>query len=90
MPRTAPTAMDLLEDRLEQLMERFDALCEENRKQSERITELEGSLSDQEEELERLRRKSAAAEKDLDRAYLDTRQQVQSRLNSLLNRLESI
>ncbi|MFO7768246.1 MAG: cell division protein ZapB [bacterium] len=90
MPRNVPDAVDVLEERLDELLQRMDALREENGEQKERISELEGRLSEQGEELERLRRKSAAAEKDLDRAYLDVRQQVQTRLNSLLARLESI
>ncbi len=90
MPRKAPAAVDLLEERLEELLERMDALMEGHREQEERVAELEDLVTSQKEELERLRRKTAAAEKDLDRAYLDVRQQVQTRLNSLLARLESI
>jgi len=90
MSPTAATAADLLEERVDELLELVDSLRQENRQQTQKITELQERLSVQEEELDRLRRKTAAAEKDLDRAYLDVRQQVQARLNTLLARLESI
>lgn len=90
MSPTAATVADLLEERVDELLDLVDALRQENRQQTQKITELEERLSRQEEELGRLKRKATAAEKDLDRAYLDVRQQVQARLNTLLARLESI
>ncbi len=90
MAESQKAILDTIEKQVTDLLEQMQDLRRERLDQQEQIDELEGVVVKQSAEVERMRSKIEAASKDLDLRYRRKREEIQSRLNHVLARLESL
>jgi len=80
--------IDDLEKQVDKLLVEFRKKLKNNTGTEERLREMEAEFNRQAKELDRLRRKAAEVSGELDLQYRRKREEIQSRLASVLARLE--
>jgi predicted nucleic acid-binding Zn-ribbon protein len=90
VPTSASKSLDLLEERVETLLGKLGESEKARRKLADKVEVLEENATRQAGRMERLEKKVSVASEDLDANYLKKRDQIQSRINHLLARLESL
>jgi predicted nucleic acid-binding Zn-ribbon protein len=87
---SASKTLGLLEERVESLLRKLTESEKARRKLADKVEMLEESATRQNGQMKRLEKKVAVASEDLDANYLKKRERIQSRINHLLARLESL
>ena len=83
-------ALEELDKQLDALLKELESARKSKGKLEERLQGMEKKLAQQEREIKRLRTKADSITDDLDVRYRKKREEIQSRLASLLARLESL
>ena len=90
MAKSQNSLLDKLEKQTESLIAQLASIRQERIDLTEQIKELETAVEDQTAEITRMKSKIADSSKDLDIRYRRKREEIQSRLNHVLARLESL
>ena len=83
-------ALEQLEKQLDALLKEVEGSRKAKVKLEERLGEMEKRLARQDREIKRLRTKADSITDDLDVRYRKKREEIQTRLATLLARLESL
>jgi uncharacterized coiled-coil protein SlyX len=83
-------ALDQLEKQLDALLKEVESSRKAKGKLEERLSEMEKRLAKQDREITRLRSKADSITDDLDVRYRKKREEIQTRLATLLASLESL
>ena len=90
MAKSQSSMLDTIEKQIEGMLTELTRLRRERGELNEQISELEAAIESQSTELERMQAKISASARDLDIRYRRKREEIQSRLNHVLAKLESL